>query len=644
MTLRVNSPGMAAIGYRPEIDGLRAIAVLSVLVFHLNSAWLPGGFTGVDVFFVISGFLITRVIATEIRERRFTYRGFYERRARRILPASLFVIAGVIVATIVFAPPRQATVVAETAIASLLFVPNIYLWRESGYFTTSADGNPLLHMWSLGVEEQFYFVFPLALLLLYRWLPKRVLLAVILGAVGSLILSAYFSPRNPSAAFYLLPTRAWEMMGGSILALIPDRNAGSVASGRKGTASLISIAALAALAATFLLFRGGMIFPGYNALLPVAATMALIYFTPGTAIASALSIRWVRFVGLISYSLYLWHWPAIVFAKIRGFDPHDPLVAAAIAAISVALATLSWRVVERPFRERKTMAIRAVVAACIAGTIIAGTFAIAVIAGKGWPQRFAPQVAAYESAADDFSPMRKACHRGRSKPAAPADSCILGGESSDTVLWGDSHGVELAHELSAYRPIIQATATSCPAIAGYNPAASPGCAIHNNAMFAWLKRNDDVSAVILVTALFAGNDGVMEGLDQTVATLRAMGKEVILVGPHPFPAFNVPQEAAWRAARGAHNDQIAIARTAHNNRFADQEAALAAIAEKHGARLALPANAMCSERRCPVVNADGPLYFDSNHPSLAGARIVAKYMVDEGLFTRTSGEKGLPQN
>ena len=644
MSLRVNSPGMAAIGYRPEIDGLRAIAVLSVLVFHISSGWLPGGFTGVDVFFVISGFLITRVIATEIREGRFTYRGFYERRARRILPASLFVIAGVIVATMLFAPPRQATVVAETAIASLLFVPNIYLWRESGYFTTSAEGNPLLHMWSLGVEEQFYFVFPLALLLLYRWVPKRVLLAVIAAAAVSLALSAYFSPRNPSAAFYLLPTRAWEMMGGSILALLPDRNISSKTGVQKRAATFFSVAALATLVATFALFRGGMTFPGYNALLPVAATMALIYFTPGTAIASLLSLRWVRFVGLISYSLYLWHWPVIVFARVRGFDPHDPTVAVAIAVISMTLATLSWRVVERPFRERKTMTIRAVVATCVAATLVAGAFAVTVIAGKGWPQRFDPQVLAYESAVDDFSPMRKACHRGRGKPAAPDDSCILGGKSSDTVLWGDSHGVELAYALSDYRPIIQATATSCPAIAGYDPAASPGCAVHNAAMFAWLEQADDVSVVILVTALFAGNDGVMDGLDQTVATIRAMGKDVIVVGPHPFPGVDVPQEAAWRAARGAKSYQIAIARTAHDRRFGDEEAALAAIAKKYGAKLALPVNAMCSEGQCPVVSPDGPLYFDSNHPSLAGARIVAKYMVDEGLLAPSSGEKGLPQN
>ena len=629
---------MAAIGYRPEIDGLRAIAVLSVLVFHIHAAWLPGGFAGVDVFFVISGFLITRVIATEIREGRFTYRGFYERRARRILPASLFLIAGVLAITMLFAPPRQTMLVAETAFAALLFVPNIYLWRESGYFTTSAEGNPLLHMWSLGVEEQFYFVFPLALLLLYRWIPARVLLAVVGMAALSLLLSIYFSPRNPSAAFYLLPTRAWEMMGGSILALLPDRNAER----GKGAASVLSLIALGALAVTFALYSGGMVFPGYAALLPVAATMALIYWAPNTPVAALLSLRWVRFVGLVSYSLYLWHWPVIVFARVRGFEPSQPIVAVAIAGISVMLAVISWRVVERPFRQRKTMSVKTVALTCLTGTALGLGIAAAILAAKGVPQRFDPQVLAYENAVDDFSPFRKSCHRGRGRPAPPEKSCVLGGETSDTVLWGDSHGVELAYALSEYRPIIQATATACPAIVGYTRAASPGCAQHNRAMIEWLGSADGVQTVILSTAFFRPRDNIVSGLEDTVRRLRAMGKNVLVVGPYIYPRIDIPQEASWRAARGAESPALAVKRADHNTRFSALEAELQAMAERNGAQYFGPADAMCGDENCGLVGRDGPLFFDSNHPSVAGARIVAKRIIADGALDGVAGEKGLP--
>ena len=298
------------ISYRPDIDGLRAIAVVSVILFHLNA--LRGGFVGVDIFFVISGFLITSLLWKEIQATgTVSLIGFYDRRIRRIFPALFAMFAVSWVVGFLYLFPNEFTAFARSMLAALLSVANLFFWRESGYFAAAASTKPLLHTWSLGVEEQFYVLFPPLLALLYKLSARRLKLSLTVLALLSFALCVALTRSSPDAAFYLPVTRAWQLLFGSLLAL----NDLAVLRHRlwRNAAALLG---LLILGYTLLRFSSATPFPGYMALLPtLAAALLIAAGTKGkTLVGRVLSFKPFVFVGLISYSLYLWHWPLIVFA------------------------------------------------------------------------------------------------------------------------------------------------------------------------------------------------------------------------------------------------------------------------------------------------------------------------------------------
>ena len=356
--------------YRPEIDGLRAIAVAAVILFHAGFALFSGGFVGVDVFFVISGFLITSIIVEELKTGRFSVLRFYERRARRILPALFMVMAACIPFAYRLLSPDDLKDFAQSLAAICLFASNVLFWGESGYFDTQAELKPLLHTWSLAVEEQFYVVFPLLLMAAWR-LGRGVLLSLI-GAIAvvSLFLSVDEVRNFPSAAFYLLPSRAWQLLVGALASFVADR--WQAADVRQSAVRLaheaVGWGGMAMIVLALFLFDERTPFPGLNAALPTLGTaLVLLGASDRTSVGRMLAWRPLVGLGLISYSAYLWHQPLFAFTKHALLADLPTDLAIVLCAATIVLACLSWRYIEQPFRDRSLISRGAVFALSAVG-------------------------------------------------------------------------------------------------------------------------------------------------------------------------------------------------------------------------------------------------------------------------------------
>jgi len=357
----MTAPAPPPRGYRPEIDGLRALAIAPVVMHHAAPEWLPGGFAGVDVFFVISGYLIAGIIAGDLARGRFSLRGFWERRARRIIPALAAMLMVTTLAAWAILTPEDFQQFAKALLAASVFASNIHFARGTGYFDGTEGSLPLLHTWTLGVEEQFYLLFPLLMLMVWRWNPRAVLPAVALAGAVSFALALWLAPRWPLAAFYLLPTRMWELMLGAACALLPrtPRPDGRLA-----------LAGLAAIIAGFGVIGPFSPAPGPLFLLPTLGTALVLLFADArTAAGRVLAARPLAALGLISFGLYLWHQPVLAFARYLHFGPLPPWALAAAVALSVALAAASYRWIEQPVRQRRQLARPAVLAAASAAAL-----------------------------------------------------------------------------------------------------------------------------------------------------------------------------------------------------------------------------------------------------------------------------------
>jgi peptidoglycan/LPS O-acetylase OafA/YrhL len=346
------------IAYRPDIDGLRAVAVIAVVLYHGYPTYLTGGFIGVDVFFVISGFLISGNIFRRIEAERFTIADFYGRRIRRIFPALCLVLTCCLAYGFVVLLPSELAQLGQDVTAGAAFVANLLLWHEAGYFDRAAIAKPLLHLWSLGIEEQFYIVWPVAMWLLYRQQRRDPLPLLIAGGM-SLVFSLIIVSHSKTADFYSPLTRLWELDAGAILAFVSltprDKRATDWRDpviGQFTLADIVSVLGIALILGSSLLFNRTMSFPGVLVLLPVVGALMLIWAGPAALVnRSILAGRSAVFIGLISYPLYLWHWPLISFALIIRQDrPLTPLMALILILISVLLGWLTQRLVEQPLR------------------------------------------------------------------------------------------------------------------------------------------------------------------------------------------------------------------------------------------------------------------------------------------------------
>lgn len=416
--------------YRPEIDGLRAVAVIGVLLFHFGLGF-PGGFVGVDVFFVISGYLITGILLRQLEGERFSLSDFWARRVRRIAPAAVVMALGTVAMGWYVLESGDFRSLARSLMAHVFFASNCYFSRDQGYFEESGEGEPLMHTWSLSVEEQFYFIFPLLLLFLWRkWgLRSGMILAVI--AVISLVWSAWQVNYDPKGAFFLLPARAWELLAGALLAFYRpvQQSKGTVVAEFTGSFGVVLI-----LVPMFL-YEKSTSFPGLAALPPV---LGAVLFMAANASAQTftgkiLSNRVIVRIGLISYSLYLWHWPLVVYAHVMIIEL-TWLVQVSLIALSFVCAFLSWKFVEQPFRTGG------------AGNLLAGNrkaylFGGATMAGL-WIFAFAiraTEIPAIEGVSERYY---------NDTGIDPIPLGVEGEGSPDFILWGDSHGAAAAHGLN----------------------------------------------------------------------------------------------------------------------------------------------------------------------------------------------------
>lgn len=608
---------------------MRAVAVTSVLLCHLGTKTFTGGYVGVDVFFVLSGFLISQIIAEDLRADRFSIAKFYERRIRRIVPALVFVCAVcTAVATVLLFPDEMKTY-AASLLAAVFSVSNIWFAHQTSYFDPAAATQPLLHTWSLGVEEQFYIFYPLLLSAVFRyrraWLPA--LIWILLAA--SLALSIGLSPFYPRSSYFLIHSRMWELLIGAVLALrlVPS-------STRAWQREMAAAFGLVGLLVAILSFSDKTVFPGYAALLPCVATALIMWGEGQTAVARLLSIRPMVFVGLISYSLYLWHWPLIVFTKLIVVQPFTLMQMLAIGTAAFVLSVLTWRFVETPFRRRTTLRSPSVKVFAFGGASIGAlaVCAIAVMLLQGMPSRFAKNILNIEAAAQDWSPKRVACHFDGSLAGDFDKSCVLGAPVEPSIIiYGDSHGAELSVALASLaearnESVRELTASGCPPALDFTYRDRPECPAYNAKILARLVSLPPKTIIIATNSVGWTDEYAKEfksGLRSVLRALSSAGHHVILLGPVP-PHPNqlpVPATLARKALLGKKPEKYAFRPDMPKLRELDATLAELAIAEN--ARYVSLLAALCDESHCKADMNGTVLYFDDNHMSVAGQKLIA---------------------
>ncbi|MGR3480188.1 acyltransferase family protein [Salipiger marinus] len=655
----------APLPYRSDIDGLRAIAVLAVVVYHFGFPGLPGGFTGVDVFFVISGFLIGGILWRE-REAmgRIRLGRFYLRRFRRLAPA-FFVMALVTTALAsALLLPFEFREFGKTLIAATVYLSNVLFFRQAGYFDAASEDKPLLHTWSLAVEEQFYIVLPLLLLLFARRRGALIWTLALIWA-ASLAASVLLTPHLPTATFYLFPFRAWELLSGVLLAIW------GCETGRRwrGYAAL-SWLGLGLVAASIILIPAGPQFPGLLALVPVLGTVLLLANGTGrNTVNRALSSPVPVFFGRISYSLYLWHWPVVTLSLYLRGSYSGPLEAGMWLALAVGLAWLSWRFVEQPVRHARLPA-----PALLGGTAAGSALLLALggwlYLGDGLTSRFRPEVQPHIRASADFLQDWSRCTTPVSGPLMGLEICPIGPEGPPRVLvWGDSHvrafreGLDQAAQ-QAGTPGLILWRAGCPPVFGLRkvesaatPAQDLDCTNVTLQIRQALPQLPDLTTLLLIgrwsyyatgagVGLDAQNtialhpadgpvrigeaqsDLLAQRIDASVAELLDRFEQIFVLRQPP----EIPGYDSRRAAREAAHDGWPLARTPATRpevaraeaeaRAASAEAPWRALAEAGAVSLIDSWPRLCDATTCHALQGGEGWYFDNNHVTNTAARAL----------------------
>ncbi|MDB5710971.1 MAG: putative O-acetyltransferase [Sphingomonas bacterium] len=661
--------------YRRDIDGLRAIAVASVVLFHTGLASVGGGFVGVDVFFVISGFLIGGIVHREICSRAFSFAEFYARRARRILPALIAVAAATLAFGLVLLGPDEMRRLSASMAAALTGVSNVWFWATAGYFSPDARGEPFLMTWSLGIEEQFYLFLPPLLLLLNR-IGGRVTLPVIAAiTLLSLALSVVFTTSFPGEAFYLLPTRAWELGIGVLLALALAPAAGARPIPRVAQ-EWLGAAGLAAVAAAIILFDHRLPYPGMAALLPTLGAAALIMAEQSVVNRRLLAATPLVWIGLISYSWYLWHWPLLAFVRICAAGSPSITLMTGVALFSLVPAWLSWHFVERPFRHAGRHVTAARQLGRYGAAMAAGVAALLLIyVSHGLAVRLDPAAIAIEKTLDDSRGGACLAPYGADRPNL-SSTCVTPDGRPRLALLGDSHAAALGEALRADAArhglgFAQLTKSSCPPLLGASRAMPnhPGhvreCTRYNQAAIETVAQDPLVRTVVLsgfwqvpfgASAVAAGDAYVKAGgkvsgrssedelrlaLARTIRRLMAAGKRVVVLSDVPYLRFNPARHAmapflpARRAAEallspdfqpiGGQIDRQFVEPTDDTGARVVQQA----VGDVRGATFVSLSQILCTPSLCRFAEGTTPFYIDPEHLSRPGADHVVAALAGE---------------
>ena len=619
--------------YRPDIDGLRGVAILAVIAYHGFPSYVGGGFIGVDVFFVISGFLITSIILDGLKRQEFSFAHFYARRVRRLFPALAIVLAACwVIGWFEFLPPELVQL-GRHIIGGAGFVANLVFWSDTWYFDNVAAAKPLLHLWSLGVEEQFYFFWPLTLIVLSRVVRRQVVVATLLIAAASLVWGISLVPDHITESFYSPVPRMWELLAGALLALRPlpalQANKPSLWASLCGGALIVI--------SSFVLEPSAW-FPGWRALLPVGGSALILAAGPQALVNRALlSQRWMVRLGLISYPLYLWHWPLLSFAYIDGHEESEIGLRAGLLALSVVLAWATWRFIEIPIRRGGPSTAK------VAGlsVALAGVAAVAWlgVTHGGYPGRFdfPPAIARLAAGGYDHQggARRDACWLDGSAPAdAFAAECSTpsrpAGET--VVLWGDSYAARLYPGLP---DALQFTRDSCPPLL---VVGIPACQRGNEFVLSEIARLSPGTVVLFADwarrhAIWENGGYDVRQLGLTLNALKAAGVgRIIVLGPAPRWVGNLPRLLVGRWLHGGTEPAIPERATfGLHSGSAAIERIMRAEVERHGDTYVSLLDLLCNGDGCLVSTGGELTSWDTGHFTVPPARLIGAELRARGL-------------
>ncbi|QPH53566.1 acyltransferase family protein [Pontivivens ytuae] len=629
--------------HRTEIDGLRAFAVLPVIVFHAEFPLLPGGFLGVDIFFVISGYLITAILMEDIDKGRFSLAKFYERRARRILPALAVMLAVTVPFAYAWMIPPQLEEYGHSLIAVPLFLSNVLFFFKTDYFTPAAEEQPLLHTWSLAVEEQFYIFFPILLLLLWRHARPQLTKTVIVLLFAGFFISEIGWRTLPEADFYLLPFRGWELLAGSACALV-QRKYG------QGRHEWLAALGLALVVASFVLLGPHTPMQSLLGILPVTGTALIILFaSEKTWAARILSLKPFVAIGLISYSAYLWHQPIFAFARIRMLGAPDGSTMVMLTLLTLFVAWLSWQFIEQPFR-RKRMPLFANRADVFTATAAASIFVVAVgvvathVAYNPRWMNLTPMQQAY-LASTERSPMHEACYLTRHEDAAATESCTFFEDDVRVAVLGDSHSTELAFALAEeLRPfgtgVRQFSRSACGPPFSNEGGMSMSCVNWVKDVVDLIIADEEITHVVLGYRLNlylsgsheevwpalpsehdeAHRNSIIRSLHELILTLSHT-KEVVMLAQ--VPELPAPiEELVYRDYLDRNGEILGVTRAWWDDRTRFDRTHRTDLPDNF--TLIDPTEIFCSSDRCFAGRNGVSYYFDDDHLSIHGARQVAR--------------------
>jgi peptidoglycan/LPS O-acetylase OafA/YrhL len=625
------------IEYRPDIDGLRAVAVLLVILYHLGLMKVSGGYLGVDVFFVISGFLITSIIIRDIENNKFSLSYFYERRIKRILPALFTVMLTSLGISWFLLFPQSFGDFGASLAATAAFGSNIWFWKNSGYFEVEAELVPLLHTWSLAIEEQFYILFPLYLIIVCRYFKRFLIPLTILGFFISLSISIVaLEHAKYAATFYLLPPRAWELMVGALLALISIPVLKN-----KSLTNIIGIIGLVMIIAPAFIYTPKTLFPGAAALFPCLGAALLIYSgknAAGNFTHRILSLKPVVLIGKMSYSLYLWHWPLIVFYNYTSPEKLSTGPAIAILLLSFLLAFLSWKFIEQPCRKNTSWSRKRIFltsGAISALIILAGLF---IYYSKGVPNRFSKeiQILTHATIGKKIPDIKHLGFEG--------NSGILGdkAQAPTFIVWGDSHAKaatpaldSLARETDRQGFLLEDS--GCIPATVDIPVMEPACNEFNQQVLTFIKKHPDIDRVILIARWSAyarrfeskeekyqDQKLFADYIEGVFKFLQEQGKEIWFVTEVPMISIKRLPLYLGRAKYYGQDIHYEFPYAEHKERQEIITRPLMKLQSEYNVKTLSPHEGLCNQKVCQVIHDGRPLYTDDDHLSTYGSEYLTE--------------------
>ena len=619
--------------YRPEIDGLRALAVLPVIFFHAGYELFSGGFVGVDIFFVISGYLITSIIIGQMANDNFSIVKFYERRARRILPALFFVSFISIPFAWLWLSPNDLQNFGKSLIAVSTFSSNILFWMESGYFATDAELIPLLHTWSLAVEEQFYILFPLFLIVAWKLKIRLMIFILLCLFIISLSIAHWGSFNKPSATFYLLPTRGWELLVGVFAAFYLKNKKQSESNTLN---QFLSILGLIMICFSIIIFSKTTPFPSLYALIPTIGTALLILFvTQNTLAYKLLTLAPIVNIGLISYSTYLWHQPLLAFARHSQAEELANITTISLCILSLIMGYISWKWIEQPFRNKSQISQKKVFIFSLTGMLALSLVGSIINIKDGFLERYSENdMAIYAFRNYDTEKLWNAgsCFLGTEENSKIfQDKCF----TSQTLIWGDSFGAALSpglRELNNYKNIgiSQLTTSACPSILYQDFPNNRNCKKNNEYVLSIIE-NYPIKQVFLHNQWSAYND---ESISKLVATieqilLRNSIIEIFVVGGVPEWDPSLPRNLIKKNILLSDFDRDIYLFNPRVDKIDKKDQLIAKLIDDNfgkNVKFISVLEELCTNQKCLAVKGDGllePFTFDYGHLTLSGSMEVA---------------------